>query len=118
MFCEHEQLLATNLAICERSQEIGGIVKLIDTIAASKRRGINRVVWAMQVKPPRVPRAAQLALNASQGPRVPPGTYSFNVLPGTSAEDRSPFQRRIWYGVTSNRSATSSNVSLGRTRYR
>ena len=35
--------------------------KLVDTLPASERRGLNRVVWNMQVKPPRVPRAAQLA---------------------------------------------------------
>jgi hypothetical protein len=26
-------------------------------VPASKRRGLNRVVWAMRVKPPRVPPA-------------------------------------------------------------
>jgi photosystem II stability/assembly factor-like uncharacterized protein len=56
--------------------------KLIDTLSASKRRGINRVVWSMQVKPPRVPRAAQVAFNASQGPRVPPGTYTVRLTKG------------------------------------
>ena len=49
--------------------------KLVDTITPPKRRGLNRIAWSMQVKPPRVPRAAQLAFNASQGPRVPPGVY-------------------------------------------
>ncbi|HEY7111579.1 MAG TPA: sialidase [Thermoanaerobaculia bacterium] len=56
--------------------------KLLDTLAASKRRGINRVVWTMQVKPPRVPRAASLAFAASQGPRVPPGTYTVRLTKG------------------------------------
>jgi photosystem II stability/assembly factor-like uncharacterized protein len=56
--------------------------KLIDTIAASKRRGINRVGWSMRVKPPRVPRAAQVAFGASQGPRVPPGTYTLRMTRG------------------------------------
>jgi photosystem II stability/assembly factor-like uncharacterized protein len=59
--------------------------KLIDTIAASKRRGINRVFWSMQVSPPRVPRAAQLAFNASQGPRVPPGIYTVRLTKGSQA---------------------------------
>jgi photosystem II stability/assembly factor-like uncharacterized protein/outer membrane lipoprotein-sorting protein len=57
--------------------------KVIDTISASKRRGINRVTWTMQVKPPRVPRAAQLAFNASQGPRVPPGAYTVRLTKGS-----------------------------------
>jgi hypothetical protein len=59
--------------------------KLIDTIAASKRRGINRVFWSMQVPPPRGPRAAQLASNASQGPRVPPGIYTVRLTKGSQA---------------------------------
>lgn len=49
--------------------------KLVDSIPASKRRGINRVSWSMRVKPPRVPKAAQIAFAGTQGPRVLPGTY-------------------------------------------
>src|SRR5262249_10845437 len=56
--------------------------KLVDTIAPSKRRGINRVTWSMRMKPPTVPRAAQLAFNASQGPRVVPGTYTVRLTRG------------------------------------
>jgi photosystem II stability/assembly factor-like uncharacterized protein len=56
---------------------------LVDAIPATKRRGINRVVWSMQVKPPRVPRAAQLAFSASQGPRVLPGTYTLRLTKGS-----------------------------------
>jgi photosystem II stability/assembly factor-like uncharacterized protein len=56
--------------------------KLVDTIAPSKRRGINRVGWAMRVKPPKVPRAAQVAFSSSQGPRVPPGTYTVRLTRG------------------------------------
>ncbi len=56
--------------------------KLVDTISATKRRGINRAVWSMRVKPPRVPRAATVAFNASQGPRVPPGTYTVRLTKG------------------------------------
>ena len=56
--------------------------KVVDSIAASKHRGINRVNWSMQVPPPRVPRAAQLAFNASIGPRVPPGTYTARLTKG------------------------------------
>jgi photosystem II stability/assembly factor-like uncharacterized protein len=57
--------------------------KLVDTITPGKRRGINRVEWNMRVKPPRVPRAAQVAFSASQGPRVPPGTYTVRLTRGT-----------------------------------
>ncbi|HET7503796.1 MAG TPA: hypothetical protein VFK02_22400, partial [Kofleriaceae bacterium] len=56
--------------------------KLVDKITPSKRRGINRVDWSMRVKPPAVPRAAQVAFAASQGPRVPPGTYTLRLTRG------------------------------------
>src|SRR5437764_3403312 len=67
----------------QRTRHLFGPIKLevldaqgnvVDTIPASKRRGINRVSWTMQVKPPRVPRAAAVAFGGSQGPRVVPGT--------------------------------------------
>jgi photosystem II stability/assembly factor-like uncharacterized protein/outer membrane lipoprotein-sorting protein len=76
--------------------------KVIDTISASKRRGINRVAWSMSVKPPRVPRAAQLAFNASQGPRVPPGTYTVRLTKGSqSIQTQIPIQvdRRASYSA-------------------
>ena len=57
--------------------------KLVDTLTATKRRGINRVSWAMQERPPRVPRAAQLAHSASSGPRVLPGTYTVRLTKGS-----------------------------------
>jgi hypothetical protein len=57
--------------------------KLVDAITPSKRRGLNRVDWNMRVKPPRVPRAAQVAFSASQGPRVPPGTYTVRLTRGS-----------------------------------
>jgi photosystem II stability/assembly factor-like uncharacterized protein len=53
--------------------------KVIDTIPASKRRGLNRVPWSMRVPPPRVPKAANLAFNATRGPRVVPGTYTVRL---------------------------------------
>ncbi|MDB4956784.1 MAG: sialidase [Myxococcales bacterium] len=61
---------------------LDGAGKLVDTVTPSKRRGINRVAWNMRVKPPRVPRAAQVAFSASQGPRVPPGTYTLRLTRG------------------------------------
>jgi photosystem II stability/assembly factor-like uncharacterized protein len=56
--------------------------EVIDTIPTSVRRGINRVAWSMRVKPPRVPPAAQIAFNSTQGPRVPPGTYTVRLTKG------------------------------------
>jgi len=74
-----------------RSRHLYGPIKLevlddkgdvIDTVPAGKRRGINRVTWTMQRKPPRVPRAAQVAFNSSAGPRVLPGTYRVRLTRG------------------------------------
>jgi len=58
--------------------------KLVDTLAASRRRGLNRAVWSMQTKPPRVPPAARVAQSASRGPRVLPGTYTVRLTKGST----------------------------------
>ncbi|MFI5120333.1 MAG: sialidase, partial [Thermoanaerobaculia bacterium] len=73
--------------------------RVVDTPPAGKRKGINRVVWSMQEKPPRVPTAAQTA-GASNGPRVLPGTYTVRLTKGSkvvetpllvSLDPRAPF---------------------------
>jgi hypothetical protein len=56
--------------------------KVLETLAATKRRGVNRVLWSMRLAPERVPRAAQSAGNATQGPRVLPGTYTVRLTKG------------------------------------
>jgi len=56
---------------------------LVDTVTPSKHRGINRVLWNMRMRAPRVPRAAQVAYGSSQGPRVVPGTYTLVLTRGT-----------------------------------
>jgi photosystem II stability/assembly factor-like uncharacterized protein len=53
--------------------------QLVETLPAGKSRGLNRVVWSMQVKPPPVPRAATLAWAGTAGPRVLPGTYTVRL---------------------------------------
>ena len=53
--------------------------KVIDTVPASKRPGLNRVTWSMHEKPPRVPPAAQIAGSGLTGPRVLPGTYTVRM---------------------------------------
>jgi hypothetical protein len=76
--------------------------KLIDTITPPKRRGINRVSWAMQVKPPRVPPAAQTSTFGSQGPRVPPGTYTVRLKKGADVAETKvdvKLDRRAPYSV-------------------
>ncbi len=61
---------------------LDGDGKLIESLPASKRRGINRVTWSENVKPPLVPPAASIAGNSTQGPRVPPGTYTVRMTKG------------------------------------
>ncbi len=76
--------------------------KLVDTLAATKRRGINRVSWTMQVKPPRVPRGAQIVFSASQGPRVLPGTYTVRLTKGSAVIESKlevGLDRRAPYGL-------------------
>lgn len=53
--------------------------KVVETLPASKRRGLNRVYWSMRTKPPMVPPAASLAFNATQGQRVMPGNYTVRL---------------------------------------
>lgn len=56
--------------------------KLVDTLPSNNRRGISRVEWPMRLKAPRVPRAATAAFEASEGPRVVPGTYTVKMTRG------------------------------------
>jgi hypothetical protein len=53
--------------------------RVIDDLPASKRPGLNRVVWSMHEKPPRVPPAVQIAGSGTQGPRYLPGTYTVRM---------------------------------------
>ncbi len=55
--------------------------KLLDTIAGSKHRGLNRALWSMRVRPPIVPPAASSA-GGNTGPRVVPGTYTVKLTKG------------------------------------
>ena len=68
--------------------------EVIDNIPASKRRGINRVSWNMRVKPPRVPKAAQLAGAGLQGPRVLPGTYTARLT-----KNKQSYETKIIVGL-------------------
>ena len=56
--------------------------KVVDELPASPRRGLNRVVWSMRERPPRVPPAAQLADAGARGVRVLPGTYTVRMTKG------------------------------------
>jgi photosystem II stability/assembly factor-like uncharacterized protein len=72
----------------QRSRHLFGKLKLeildasgrvIDELPASKRPGLNRVIWSMREKPPRVPPAAQIAQAGIRGPRLVPGMYSVRL---------------------------------------
>jgi photosystem II stability/assembly factor-like uncharacterized protein len=87
----------------QRARHLFGRLKLevldakgavLDTLTATKRRGLNRVVWSMRTKPPVVPRAAQVAYSATQGPRVLPGTYTVRLTKGDEA-----FESKIDVGL-------------------
>lgn len=53
--------------------------RLVDEVPASKRPGLNRVIWSMREKPPRVPPAAQIAGAGIRGPRLLPGVYTVRM---------------------------------------
>jgi len=56
--------------------------KLMDTVAGTKHRGLNRATWSMRLRPPTVPPAATAAFEAAAGPRVLPGTYTVKMTKG------------------------------------
>ena len=62
---------------------------VIDELPASSRRGLNRVVWTMHLRPPHVPPAVQLAQAGTQGPRVLPGTYTIRMQKNGKTYDTS-----------------------------
>ena len=75
----------------QRSRHLFGKLKLevldatgrvVDSLPASKRPGLNRVIWSMREKPPRVPPAVQLAGAGLRGPRLLPGTYTVRMTKG------------------------------------
>jgi photosystem II stability/assembly factor-like uncharacterized protein len=59
--------------------------KLISTLPAGKRRGINRVAWPMRLPPPKLPPANSLVIGSQYalfGPRVLPGSYTVKLTQG------------------------------------
>ena len=58
--------------------------KLLGTLPASKRRGLNRATWSMRLTAPRVPPAASAAFGAAFGPRVLPGNYTVKMTKDTA----------------------------------
>jgi hypothetical protein len=52
----------------------------VTKLIAGKRRGINRVAWAMRLKPPRVATAATLEGSSLTGPSAPEGMYTARLV--------------------------------------
>ena len=67
--------------------------KLVDSLPASKRPGLNRVNWSMHEKPPRVPPAAQIAGAGLTGVRVLPGTYTVRMT-----KNDKPYEMKLTRG--------------------
>jgi nucleotide-binding universal stress UspA family protein len=61
--------------------------QVVDELPASKRPGLNRVIWSMRAKPPRVPPAAQVAFNGIRGPRLVPGVYTVRLTKNGKATE-------------------------------
>lgn len=55
--------------------------RLIATLIASKRKGINRVDWPMRLKPPKFPPSTSL-VPGFLGPRVAEGNYKVELVKG------------------------------------
>jgi hypothetical protein len=56
--------------------------KLVDTVASSKKRGLNTTAWSMHLKAPLVPPAASAMFGAAIGPRILPGVYKVKMTKG------------------------------------
>jgi hypothetical protein len=56
--------------------------KLVTSLPASNRKGLNRVVWSMHDDPPQTPPGATIVFNSVFGPRVPPGAYTVRLTKG------------------------------------
>ena len=55
---------------------------LIDTLPGDKRKGLNRLYWAMRMKAPKVPTGASIAGGAFVGPQILEGTYTVKMTKG------------------------------------
>ncbi|WP_310468541.1 VPS10 domain-containing protein [Sphingomonas sp.] len=79
---------------------------VVDELPASKRTGLNRVVWSMRTKPPEVPPAASLAFYSTQGQRVLPGKYTLRLTKAgevTTAPLEVTLDRRAKFSVADRR---------------
>jgi hypothetical protein len=89
--------------------------KVIDSIPASTRRGLNRVTWPMTLPPPRVPRAATVSFSSSRGPRVMPGTYTVRLRKGDKtleAQLQVGMDRRATYSIDDRRKNYEASLAV------
>jgi hypothetical protein len=63
--------------------------KLLSKMPGGTYKGLNRVKWAMRMKPPKVAPSPSLAGQALFGPMVPEGTYTFRITKGDKVYDGS-----------------------------
>ena len=56
--------------------------KVVDTIAGSKHRGINRATWSMRLETAHRSTCGQRGIRRRHGPRVLPGTYTVKMTKG------------------------------------
>jgi hypothetical protein len=61
--------------------------KLTEFTPNSKHKGLNRAPWSMRLPPPIIPPGAQILFQASEGPRVLPGTYPVKLVKGDKTYD-------------------------------
>ncbi|HSE48402.1 MAG TPA: hypothetical protein VLA96_04265 [Terriglobales bacterium] len=82
---------AASIPFYQRSRHIFGDLKieifsadgkLIDTVAPSKKRGVNTARWSMRLPAPTVPPAATAMYGTFNGPRVLPGAYTVKMTKG------------------------------------
>jgi len=63
--------------------------KLVQTIPASKRKGINKVYWNLRMKPPKVAESGtKLDFGGFTAPQVLPGQYKLKLTVGTQVMEQ------------------------------
>ena len=59
--------------------------KLLITLPASKRKGINIVRWNMRLKPPKVATGSKFEFSGFIGPMIGEGEYTFKIVKGENS---------------------------------
>jgi photosystem II stability/assembly factor-like uncharacterized protein len=122
-----------------RVEVYDGSGQLLTSVPGSKRRGVNRVIWGMRSKAPKIPPATNLVPEnfLFVGPRVLPGTYTVKLVRGDqtlsstvdiqpdprsgySADDRATQNRIVMrlYGMLESMTWLSDEMIAGRDQAR